>query len=364
MNDLRLLLKNISKISPVSDEIVERMKKNSTIIFWGAGSTGQEAFDYLSTKGVRPNYFTDKQEKLHGKFIEDIEIIPSEKIKKFVDPFILVTSNSYFPEISLKLKEMGVKETNFACANIAPKHIREGAREHLEKNITKYEEAYRLLADELSRNTYYSTLKYRLTLDNTILEPIFKSNQYFGHNFNVKPCRNYVDCGAFDGDTVKKFILTVGGCYDNIYCFEPDLDNYSKLIEYIEKKHLKNVHTFRIGVWNKKDILKFKSIGPAAGLISPDGDLSIEVNSLDNILESKKIDCIKMDIEGAELEALYGAINTIKNNRPLLLISAYHNLQDFYEIPIFINSLNLEYEFYFRHHSMSSGETVCYAVPK
>ena len=73
---------------------------------------------------------------------------------------------------------------------------------------------------------------------------------------------------------------------------------------------------------------------------------------------------IKMDIEGSELEALKGASTTISANKPKLAICVYHKIEDFWEIPIYINKLAPEYKFYVGHHtvSLTCPETVLYAT--
>ena len=71
-----------------------------------------------------------------------------------------------------------------------------------------------------------------------------------------------------------------------------------------------------------------------------------------------------MDIEGAELEALKGALSTIKKNNPKFIISIYHKRNDVFEIPLFLNQFVKDYNFYIRHHSSSFCETVLYALPK
>jgi len=71
---------------------------------------------------------------------------------------------------------------------------------------------------------------------------------------------------------------------------------------------------------------------------------------------------IKMDIEGAELNALKGAEDTIKNNAPKLAICIYHQLNDFWEIPMYLKRIMPEYSFYVRHHQFDIGGTVLYAV--
>lgn len=71
---------------------------------------------------------------------------------------------------------------------------------------------------------------------------------------------------------------------------------------------------------------------------------------------------IKMDVEGAELESLKGARETILRNRPKLAICIYHKPEDMTEIPLYIKSLVPEYKFFVRHHSNYFAETVLYAI--
>ena len=73
----------------------------------------------------------------------------------------------------------------------------------------------------------------------------------------------------------------------------------------------------------------------------------IKVNTLDKFVEDKKLEVglIKVDIEGFEQEFINGALNTIKNQKPTLLISIYHFVDDFFNIKPFIESLNLGYSY-------------------
>ena len=73
---------------------------------------------------------------------------------------------------------------------------------------------------------------------------------------------------------------------------------------------------------------------------------------------------LKFDIEGAELDALKGAINVIKDMTPTIAICIYHKPQDIFEIPLWINKVNSNYNFYVRTHGSDGFEFVLYAVPK
>jgi FkbM family methyltransferase len=77
-----------------------------------------------------------------------------------------------------------------------------------------------------------------------------------------------------------------------------------------------------------------------------------------------RVDFIKMDIEGAEMDALTGAANVIGEFKPRLAISGYHKPQDLWEIPTRIKELNPGYELTFGHHTPIGWESVFYAMNK
>jgi hypothetical protein len=90
------------------------------------------------------------------------------------------------------------------------------------------------------------------------------------------------------------------------------------------------------------------------------------MTTIDDYCNENKIkpDLIKMDIEGSELLALKGGINTIINCRPQLAISIYHCDKDFIDIPIYLNENLEDYVYKLGHYSPDINETVLYAIPK
>jgi len=73
---------------------------------------------------------------------------------------------------------------------------------------------------------------------------------------------------------------------------------------------------------------------------------------------------IKLDIEGAEFEAITGAANHIHRHTPRIAVCVYHNQSDFWRIPERILELNDHYKIYLRHYSEGILETVMFFVPK
>ena len=90
----------------------------------------------------------------------------------------------------------------------------------------------------------------------------------------------------------------------------------------------------------------------------------VSVAAMDDMRECQDATFIKMDLEGAEMQALQGAENLIKRNKPKLAVCIYHSDQDMLEIIRYIHKIVPEYSLYVRQHSNGIGETVLYAVYK
>ena len=220
-----------------------------------------------------------------------------------------------------------------------------------------------LFADDLSREVYFSAIQYRKTHDPKDIPFYSKDDQYFVKDI-VPLTENeiFIDCGAFDGDTMKAFIKATKGKYQRIVCFEPVEEFHTRL----EKRGQgKRVTAICAGVYKESTTLQFNAEAGKGSSISSSAEhtISIPVRAIDDVPECKDATFIKMDVEGSELDALKGAKQTILNNKPKLAICLYHKTKDFIEIPTWIHNLVPEYKLYVRHHSFSINETVLYAIP-
>jgi len=115
-------------------------------------------------------------------------------------------------------------------------------------------------------------------------------------------------------------------------------------------------------LWNERTILCFDEEGTSGSKVSGRGRSKVRVDSIDNIHFKDKVSFIKMDIEGAEMNALKGAEKVILRDKPDLAICIYHRFEDLIEIPMYVKQLLPEYKLYVRHHSDRSIETVLYAT--
>lgn len=231
------------------------------------------------------------------------------------------------------------------------------------ENITALQWMYDLLEDDLSRETMVAFINQKISTDYKYLRQVKQEYQYFEKEIiDLSEKEVFVDCGAYNGDSAVSFIEALKRrgilSYKKIISFEPDTVNYKNLRE----RNLENHRCICKGCGIKKETLRF-SMGDTSSAISVNGNLFIEVDTIDNLLMNEEVTMIKMDIEGAELDALKGAKEIIQKNMPKLAICVYHKREDLWTIAEYIYSLVPSYKFYMRAYEETATELVLYAIP-
>lgn len=168
----------------------------------------------------------------------------------------------------------------------------------------------------------------------------------------------FVDAGCFDGNDCIKYTESMLYQGAPIYAFEPDIANFENCKRGLQK--YKNATVFNVGLSNIKKQVNFTSNKGECSRIDEKGNCIIDIDTIDSVLEGKKIGCFKLDIEGNEKEAIEGARIHIEQDRPNMMISIYHKLEDIIEIPRLLLELNPNYRFAFGHYSIYGADTVLY----
>ena len=126
------------------------------------------------------------------------------------------------------------------------------------------------------------------------------------YNFTAtSPAPYIIDCGANIGLSVLYF----KNLYPNatLLAFEPDADNYSLLLKNIEANRLSNVECRQSAVWIHNEFISFTSDGTQGSSITTQPSINtvkIKAERLADIISTRKVDFLKIDIEGAELDVL------------------------------------------------------------
>lgn len=290
---------------------LEKYLRNKKVIIYGAGYVGKEIESLL--EGIEIYGFCDKNWNELPKEINGISVFSVEESAEVEGAIFLIGSWRYRENMRETLYSYGVKENQIIDfpSNCM---INVSNEQYFEKDLIK------LTDDEV-----------------------------------------FVDCGSYHFETSMEFIKQVEGKYKKIYAFEPDSENYKNILDRIKKNEMQKVYCKCAGVWRKSGTLSFRS-NMDSSMIAEDGMETIDVISLDEELLDETVSFIKMDIEGAELEALHGAKEVIAKCKPKLAISIYHRPEDIIELPKYILDLNPEYRLFLRHYSNSDVETVLYAI--
>lgn len=168
----------------------------------------------------------------------------------------------------------------------------------------------------------------------------------------------FMDLGCYDGvDAIRA--LDFFGEKANVYAVEPDKENFMACKKKLES--YSNILLLNQGVGKKREKRFFVEGGEGARF-SEEGDVLVDIDTIDHIAGEKAVGFIKMDIEGYEEEALLGGAETIKRCKPVLAICIYHKKTDVWKIPLTILKLNANYRFYLGHYTLSWGDTVLYAI--
>ena len=174
-----------------------------------------------------------------------------------------------------------------------------------------------------------------------------------------------IDGGAFKGETSFWFLSKGAG---KVYAFEPDPYNFLVLSKNIKRNKaedkiipVQKVFSNKIGTFS----LYATGSGRSAALTG--GNETIEGITLDSFVEKEgldRLDFIKLDVEGAELEVLEGAVETIKKFKPKIAVSVYHKPDDILTIPGFISEILPDAKFYLSHKYYDLNETILFVNPR
>lgn len=292
------------------------------------------------------------------------EILNIEDVPK--DALILSVSTGSPLEVQATLDALGYEHFNYlALYKYSDLHLPEpmfmGDFEANFKHYkAHYETTYHLLADEESKIIFEKVLNFKITYDLNFMQGFTNNHeaQYFDKEIipEMKNIR-FVDGGGYVGDTLKEIIKNYPS-YEKIYCIEPN-----ELHINIAKRDfgtLENIEFINCGLG--KETRTSNQIQEAQNNCDHNYQAQ-SVDTLDNLINDS-VDYIKLDIEGAEQDALMGAKKRILKDHPILAVCIYHKAQDWYKVPEIVLGIRKDYDIYLRHYMEGIYETVMYFIPK
>jgi len=339
-------------------EAVEKNMSNEISLF-GAGQSGVSALKFLQKNNYNVTYFIDNSPEKQGTKIKGVPVISSADDLVKASGVTLITAKHAVIQVKKQL-DGNVPNMSFDAWFAI-------------QNIKKYEHIRNdILCDEASRKCLDGILFAMLTGNEKYVAEIAVKDQYFCLPQFVNTGKEYfVDAGAYVGDTVEKFIWANNGGFRQIYAFEPGKEQQKAL----EKRKQRLVEEWALnpdsisiinaGLADKDGEAAIEApVSLLSTSLDTSGDIdssnSVKVYSFDSYFKDKPVTFIKADIEGMEMPMLRGAESVIKQNKPKMALSTYHEPDDLLEMVDIIKSYVPEYTMALRHHSPLIMDTTLY----
>jgi FkbM family methyltransferase len=223
--------------------------------------------------------------------------------------------------------------------------------------------------DDVSRAHHLQFLAWRRLREEWSFAgaPVVPGNRYFIHEIcaALKPNDSFADFGAHTGAVSRRFIESVGQNLNKVWAIEPDPANLSHLRHWqasLPAHQADRVEVVPVAVGEHAARKRFCFGLDYASQVSPMGREKIEIVPID--LLGIEPDFIKLHLEGSELDALKGSKRTIIKNRPVIVVTTYHNALGLWEMPLWLMKHLDRYHFLMRVHSWCGTGAVVYCIPE
>ena len=348
-----------------------------SLVLYGAGNLGRMVLRGLRKNGLDAMAFADANPTLRGQKIDGVPVLspkdavrqhgasaafvvcvwhPDQRsgVQNIVDQLAAMGAARVLPFVYLFWKQSG---------SFLPHYFWELPSKYLAQQAA-IRQAYDTFDEEASRAQFIGDLELRIRGVFPARPLPLTDKQYFPDGlFQLSPDECFVDCGAYNGDTIKEFAVETNGRFRRIIAFEADPDNFLRLKTGVAEQSqlLGRVTIHQAAVGRTPGTLRFAATAGANAAVSESGTTTVSCVSLDEVLGDETPTMIKMDIEGSELDALNGAGRVIATHKPLLAVCLYHRPEHLWEIPMWMAQPDAR--LYLRSHALDGFDSVCYAVP-
>ena len=348
------------------------------VILYGAGFACSVIYSILRRHEIPVLGVADSNATLHGTRTSfGTEVLSLDAaLARCPDAKILISSPRYFLEIRRHLVRTLGSDRIFPF-DLYHAHYFSGSqlRSYITTHFEDYVWLYRRLEDELSRVTLDRIIWAHLTgtVENFLLA-CSGTEDWYSFRELIHPTGDevFVDCGAFDGDTILLYDRLTEGRYRAIVACEPNPRIFNEMVRNTGNLSSDRLHLICAGAGSRQGEFELTDEGYFSA-IQPDdpsnktnngATFQVQLRPLDEITTELGLEptILKMDIEGAEYDALKGARNIISSGKPRLSICLYHRYDDLFRIPKLIESLNSNYRIYLRHQSYAATDTILVAL--
>ena len=358
---------------------LEELSSDEAFCLYGLGELGKLAIDYLKVIGKGPLAVLDECLSNNDAmlFWRAYNPIPLTELKssRLPSSSVAVAVTKYPLKIfSDKLFLLGFNKVfsfydyteNFQTVHPLSNGWSKKSLTNVERN--KIFDASNIWNDDCSLAHHTQFVAWRLNRVEFDFQsyPVEPERRYFIPEINsvIRPDEAILDIGAHFGEFLTKFVNLFGFSFKKYMAVEPDYENRDRLRKFLDMNYQENHELISVSdklIGRKDGYACFASgFGHSCRIHETIGS-SVPITAIDTLGFEPSF--IKLHIEGGELDALSGALDTIENCRPIVAATCYHNEDGLWKLPAFFKDNFENYKLYFRLHGWCGTAAVIYAIP-
>lgn len=349
------------------------------LALYGAGKLGRMASEYFTRLGISFQFVVDAKAHVYSEdsFWEDVDIVsPQDVPVKHRKSVLLAVCVSTVPysELSASLFEGGWRD-------IVPFYdIAEAYRDRHPlsngwfsgpldgEDIGGIEAALSRWADNMSRAHHLQFIAWHRLREDWVFEeaPVMMGDRYFIPEVRAALGERevFVDIGAHYGEVSQSFLTAVDNRFNELWAIEPDEENVRNLrrnLDALDDIEKDKIHLLSCAVGHKEGAQPFFEGLGYVSQFSKLGQRSLDTTTIDHLELAPTF--LKVHIEGGELNALKGGLDTLQRHRPLIAATSYHDRLGLWELPLWIMDHLPNYCVLMRLHSWCDTGAVVYGIP-
>jgi FkbM family methyltransferase len=221
------------------------------------------------------------------------------------------------------------------------------------QNQNKISQVYGYFEEPLSKEIFLRYISFRLLSRDINIPSSPIEKKYFGHSFlqlSGKEC--FVDGGAYNGNTLTRFLEKTSGNFLAYYGFEPDPDLFKDLLEIKQntgKSQQEKLKIYQNALYDETKCLRFFAMNGPGSFVHSNGPYIIQGTTLNDIDFMYPPTYIKLNVEGCAIEVIMGGGGIIELYHPSISVRL-EKIREFWEVPLLLKKINTGYRFYLRSY--------------
>lgn len=326
------------------------------VVLYGMGNGADKIFELLDARQVAVADVFASDEFVRGQIFHGFQV---KRYRDILAKYgrrgciVVLAFATSLPEVMGRIRQIG-EEQELIVPDLPVVGTEIFDLAYVERMEERIAQCYQIMADGQSRSVFAGLCNFRLSGKLSDLDRMETPVREAYELLEIGRQERYLDLGAYDGDTLRE-LLEIAGGYDRAIALEPDPKNYAKLERFAMESNLRSVHLIQAAASRETRRLSFEDRAGRNSALSGDGRSAVQAYAVDELPCCRDLSYVKLDIEGAEADAIWGMKNLLMARKPKLRVCAYHRTQDFFDLPLLIKQINPDYRCHLRKHPYIPG---------